>query len=313
VELLVVIAIIGILVALLLPAVQQAREAARRMQCTNNLKQLALATHNYENTYRAFPGISIESTGYSAQARMLPFIEQGNLYDLIDFSQPLMHGSGPNVSLNPIYEGIQNRELDILICPSESGDPIFMDGDLPWAGTNYLVNVGSGEGMNYNDGGTPNGLFWRGSNVRFADIIDGTTNTILLAEGLFGGRNGVSTTELIDPQRQMKHSAVGGSPGSRTAEEIVGASASRYSGNRNGAWIRTTGFHITINGFYSPNSREPDAAHHGSVVTASRSNHPGGTQVALSDGSVRFVPETVDLLTWRALFSRNGGEVIPSY
>ncbi|MEX0793083.1 MAG: DUF1559 domain-containing protein [Pirellulaceae bacterium] len=313
VELLVVIAIIGILIALLLPAVQQAREAARRMQCTNNLKQLALATHNYENTYTRFPGISPNSNGFSPQARMLPFIEQGNLYDLIDFSEILMVGTGPNATLNPIFQGVQNRPLEVLMCPSESGDPILVEDDIPWAGTNYLVNVGSGEGMNYNEAGSPNGLFWRGSNVRFADIIDGTTNTILLAEGLFGGRDGVSTTASTDPQRQLKHSAVGGAPGSKTAEEIVAASASRYSGRRNGSWIRTTAFHITINGFYPPNHREPDTAHHGGVVTASRSNHPGGTQVALCDGSVRFVPETIDLLIWRSLFSRNGGEVIGQY
>ncbi|MEW4565418.1 DUF1559 domain-containing protein [Bremerella sp. JC770] len=308
VELLVVIAIIGILIALLLPAVQQAREAARRMQCQNNLKQLGLAMHNYHDTHRKFPAISSASTGFSAQAQILPFVEQGNLHDLIDFDQPLMLGSGPSVSLNPVHAGIQDRALAMLLCPSDSGDPMYNDGTDTWAGTNYMVNVGSGNGLNYYEAGEPNGLFWRGNDTAFRDITDGTSHTILMAETLFGGRDQVSTTVLTDPQRQMKRIS-GGAPGSKTAEDIDAATASGYTGVRASSWIRTTGYNITINGFYSPNSRSPDASHHGNVVASSRSNHPGGTQIVLADGSVRFVPETLDLSTWRALFSRGGGEV----
>ncbi|MEW4455205.1 DUF1559 domain-containing protein [Bremerella sp. JC817] len=308
VELLVVIAIIGVLISLLLPAVQQAREAARRIQCQNNFKQLGLALHNYHDTHRNFPSISSSSTGYSPQALVLPFIEQGNLHDLIDFSQPLMLGSGPSVSLNPAHAGIPDRVLPMLLCPSESGDPLFIDGGETWAGTNYMVNVGSGNGLNYSEGNSPNGLFWRGSDTRFRDITDGTSHTILMAETLFGGRDQVSTTVLTDPQRQIK-SVSGGAPGSKTAEDLDAASASGYTGKRAGSWIRATGFHITINGFYTPNSLNPDVSHHGYIVTSSRSNHPGGTQLVLADGSVKFAPETIDLAVWRALFSRGGGEV----
>lgn len=312
VELLVVIAIIGILIALLLPAVQQAREAARRIQCQNNLKQLGLAMHNYHDTHKRFPLISSSSTGFSAQAQILPFIEQGNLHDLIDFSEPLMLGSGPSVTLNPVHSGIQDRPLEMFLCPSDSGDPLYYDGTDTWAGTNYMVNVGSGTGLNYCEGCDPNGLFWRGSNTAFRDITDGTSHTILMAETLFGGRDQVSTTVLTDPQRQIKRVS-GGAPGSKTAEEIDATSASGYSGVRAGSWIRTTGYHITINGFYPPNSHKPDATHHGYIVSSSRSNHPGGTQAVLADGSVSFVTETVDLSTWRALFSRGGGEVPQPY
>ena len=312
VELLVVIAIIGILIALLLPAVQQAREAARRIQCQNNLKQLGLAMHNYHDTHRKFPPISSSSTGFSAQAQILPFIEQGNLHDLIDFSEPLMLGSGPSVTLNPVHAGIQDRPLEMFLCPSDSGDPLTYDGSDTWAGTNYMLNVGSGDGLNYCEGCDPNGLFWRGSDTAFRDITDGTSHTILMAETLFGGRDQVSTTVLTDPQRQIKRVS-GGPPGSKTAQDIHAASASGYTGARAGSWIRTTGYHITINGFYSPNSENPDASHHGYIVTSSRSNHPGGTQIVLADGSVSFVPETIDLATWRALFTRGGGEVPQPY
>jgi len=315
IELLVVIAIIAVLIALLLPAVQQAREAARRSQCKNNLKQLGLALHNYESTHSVFPLISSNSTGYSPQAQLLPYIEQSGLYNLIDFNQPLMLGSGPNVTLNPAVAGIQDRLIPVFLCPSDSGSPLLVDSGATWAATNYLINIGAGTGMNYcaTSSPPPNGLFWRGSSTRFRDVSDGTSNTVFMAEGLFGGRDSVSTTMLTDPQRQMMRASGGGSPCSRTAESLTGAAGSGYVGTRAGSWIRTTSFHIVVNAFFGPNSRNPDVSFHGDVVSASRSNHVGGTHALMTDGAVRFVSDNIDLATWRALFSRNAGEVVGEF
>jgi len=315
VELLVVIAIIGVVVSLLLPAVQAAREAARRMQCQNQLKQLALAVHNYESVYGMFPYYPPEATGLSPQARLLPFIEQANLNQLIDYSQPLMFGSGPNITLNPAYAAITDMALPVMQCPSESGDPYLIDRDVRWAGGNYLVNIGSGTGLNYCRTAThqPDGLFWSGARTQFRDITDGTSNTVLMAEGLFGGRDAVSTTVLTDPRRQMMRASGGGGVCTRTAEELTAAEPAGYVGTRAGAWLRATSFHVTINGFYPPNSPHPDTSHHGDVVTSSRSNHPGGALCSLADGSVRFVSDSVNLGTWRALFTRAGGEILADF
>ena len=312
IELLVVIAIIAILIALLLPAIQQAREAARRVQCTNHLKQLGLAVHNYHDTHQRFPlNASSSLYGYSPQAQILPFIEQGNLHGLIDFNEPLLTGVPWNPSLNSALLPIIDQRIPVLLCPSDAGEAYYIDenGDR-WAGTNYLVNAGSGNGFNYcsneNDG-----LFWDGSNTRMRDITDGTSNTILLAEGLFGQR-GPDTTILQDPERQLKRVS-GGGPCSVTADDLVSRTATRYEGSRAGAWVRGTPYMTFVNGYYSPNSENPDVVHHGEIITAARSLHTGGVNAALADGSVHFVSENIDLATWRNLFSRNDGQVIGDF
>jgi prepilin-type N-terminal cleavage/methylation domain-containing protein len=312
IELLVVIAIIAILIALLLPAVQQAREAARRTQCKNNLKQLALAAHNYAETHSSFPlqaGASLY--GYSAQAQLLPFHEQGNLHGLIDFSQPLTIGLAWNPQVNPAIAAVAGTRISVLLCPSESGNPMYTDGfGFEWAGGNYLVNGGSGTNLNYCSGRN-DGLFWRGSNTKFRDITDGTSNTVFMAETLFGNRQPATTT-LVDPQRQMKRVSLG-SPCQPTAEALEATASSNFNGNRAGIWISSTGFHTLIQGYYPPNSRNPDFGNHGEIVSGPRSLHVGGAQLSLCDGSVRFVSENVDLATFRNLFSRNDGQVVGEF
>ncbi len=313
VELLVVIAIIGVLVALLLPAVQAAREAARRTQCANNLKQLALAAHNHHDTFLRFPTPGDTWNGYSAQAQLLPFVEQANLQDLIDFDQPLMFGP-PNVpTVNPALAHVIDMVVAVLICPSDAGEVFYTDhAGVRWAGANYMGNSGSGTELRYcSTGNRSDGLFWRGSIMRFRDITDGTSHTVLLAETLFG-RRGEDTVELVDARRQMKRPSAGG-PCTVPAEAMAPLVATRYEGGRAGQWLRNQTYNSGINAFFPPNSPLPDVAHHGEALSGARSLHPGGVQIALADGSVRFVAETIELNTWRKLHARNDGQVIGDY
>ncbi|QDV23209.1 DUF1559 domain-containing protein [Aureliella helgolandensis] len=309
VELLVVIAIIGILVGLLLPAVQAAREAARRMQCSNNLKQLALAAHNYESAHKRFPGPAEDSLyGYSFQSKLLPFVEQANLHNLIDYQQPLLTGVAYNPDLNPNLAPVVGQLLAVFLCPSDPGNPFYIEKDQEWAGANYMVNAGPGNGFSYCSREDTFGIAWRGSNVKFSEITDGTSNTLIVAETLFGMR-GDDTTDLVDYRTQIKRVSGGGAC-SATAEDLVARSAMRYEGRRAGQWIRNITYQTFINGFFPPNAKQPDVSHHGECVSGARSQHTGGVNAALADGSVHFLSDSIDLNTWRILHDRRDGEVV---
>jgi prepilin-type N-terminal cleavage/methylation domain-containing protein len=198
VELLVVIAIIGILVALLLPAVQSAREAARRSQCTNNIKQLALAVHTYHDTFKSFP--STGTNGHSLHARLLPYVEQKNIYDTIRFDL--------NVN-DPLNDLPRMSNIPSFQCPSDPDNlPLTLGGR-----TNYVANMGTNIMYSTNDTSHPNfgkpefnGPFGFGSSgfsggmflgvKGFRDILDGTSNTAMFSERNKGdGTNAVSTPD----------------------------------------------------------------------------------------------------------------------
>jgi len=189
IELLVVIAIIAVLIALLLPAVQQAREAARRMQCRNNLKQLGLALHNYESTHRVFPpGTLGFPYVWSAQAQLLPFVEQANLKDVFDFNLPPLTFGGMH-PLAAANEQAAKSRLPLLTCPSDSE---AVPGSGFNGGISYPACGGSGT---VNDGSINNadGVIFARSSIRFRDLVDGTSNTVVFGEQLLGdGRVGAA-------------------------------------------------------------------------------------------------------------------------
>jgi prepilin-type N-terminal cleavage/methylation domain-containing protein len=312
VELLVVIAIIGILIGMLLPAVQQVREAARRTQCANSMRQLALASHNYESAHQHFPTPAAGSLeGYSLMAQILPFVEQANLQSQIDFEQDLLQGLPWAPTVNPFYTDLVSQRVSVLECPSDSGDPLLEDSGTIWAGSNYFGNSGTATGVLYVTSQPTDGVFWRGSEVTFGQLNDGSSNTALIAETLFGLR-GDSTTDLVDAQTQMARVS-GGAPGSISAEDLVLQTPTRYDGNRAGQWIRNLPYHGMVNAFFVPNSPQPDVAFHGDSMSAARSNHPGGVNLSRCDGSTAFVSDGVNLETWRNLFARNDGNVLGDF
>ncbi|QDV41782.1 hypothetical protein Enr13x_16250 [Stieleria neptunia] len=326
VELLVVIAIIGILVGLLLPAVQAAREAARSMQCSNNLKQIGLALHNYASAYNeAFPNNGYPwpngyPNDYSPHAKLLPFIEQAQLQDLIDFDIYMGHPAFQDLP-ERLHDAAGTR-IPTYECPSDVGAELHAL-DLPSgasiqiAGTSYAMNQGSGtDGVFHPGNGVKSdGLCWVGAKVKFRDILDGTSHTIVFAETTIGLGIGIAT-----PTPKMDVRGYRASPTSLDQTVIDAVETGDYSvvepfvtqwtGNRNHYWLRgSVPNGPVMNGFLTPNSNIPDLHYGSSKVTGPRSYHTGFAQVLMADGSVRNVTDSVDRELWHASWTRMGREV----
>lgn len=327
VELLVVIAIIGILVALLLPAIQMAREAARRMQCGNHLKQIGLAMHNYESTYHMLPNAGWTGIGYpndySPLAKLLPFCEQAGLQDLIDFNIMLGHPGSTDlpVALRPAAA----TAVPIFLCPSDGEKPLHdmtlpSTATIPVAGSNYAMNQGSGlDGIFHPGMGSSDGLCWVGATVGFADILDGTANTLVFTESLRGRGNSPALTPAPDIQAYRATCAAPPNAATATAVESGGLatvlpSVTAWDGTRLFFWLRASVPNGPVmNGRFTPKDPYPDLWGKSNKITAARSRHPGGVNIALCDGSVRFVDDAIDSSTWHALWTRAGGEVPAKY
>ncbi len=322
VELLVVIAIVGLLVSLLLPAVQAAREAARRMSCSNNLRQCVLALHNYQAAWRRFPGLGASSThSFSVQARLLPFMEQQALQNLIDFREPLFLGSHNNVWLHPLQEAAARTEVATFRCPSDGMDGQYVEyytgAGQSFAGGNYMVCTGSGRGTNYDVRFRTDGLFYYHSAASFSDMRDGTSNTVVLSESLLGNHRDTTGPAPEDAQRQIAdlkgYSANTGAPGLRGVVNpdlaALTATTTSWRGHRASGWIIGKTYTSTFCTYAAPNSDLPDVAAHGTIgFFGARSCHPNGVHVALGDGSVSHIDESIDIDIWRGLGSCAGCE-----
>jgi len=306
VELLVVIALLGTLVALLLPAVQAAREAARRMHCQNNLRQWSQALHNHESSLRFLPAAGeFPKSNWSSLARLLPFVEEDALQRLIDFSKP--YSEQPAVT---------PYRLPLGICPCEPNDRPR----LPSSGTgatHYPVNYGVNEGTWFiyqqTTGATGDGVFQVGVRTRMADILDGASSTLALAEvrayqPFMGTASGPTSLGAVIPSTPSDLSPYGGIRKETGHTEWVDFK------------VYETGFTATFpprggRGGVDPTDVDFVSSPEGRVASTptyaaitSRSHHAGLVNAALIDGSVRSFSDDVATSVWRSLATRAGGE-----
>jgi prepilin-type N-terminal cleavage/methylation domain-containing protein/prepilin-type processing-associated H-X9-DG protein len=351
IELLVVIAIIAVLIALLLPAVQAAREAARRSQCVNNLKQLGLALHNYHQSIQSFPlaqgaGVtSLTTTGgwaqWSAQAMMLPYMEQSAVYNAINFNFLSSYDMAGQQNWTASTTTIQS-----FLCPSDGnagvgGRPAFN----PAANADYSVGGARQNsyhgcfGTTTDTYATSTGIFTYYRSFNIANVTDGTSNTIAFSEAITGdnskksinfrneatgatGGAGAVFQDASGPPGSTVNNAVLAGAAACQAAYVAAANAgtSSYNNMRGSRWGWGATTVTLFNTVLTPNSKLvtfgacrtscPGCGSDDSTFSIACSNHSGGVNACMADGSVKFIKDSINMQTWMALGTRNGGEVI---
>ncbi len=344
IELLVVIAIIAVLIALLLPAVQAAREAARRSQCVNNLKQVGLGLHNYSSSQNVFPpgriNTYVAGNGHcwGMYSQLLPQIEQQAVFNAMNFSlNPDPDYTTTSAAAN---KTAALTVLNSLLCPSDVGPSLVPVGNGPYATHNYPMNVGSGYSVVQTPPGSqnaPNGIFFENSNVGIAGITDGSSQTVAVGEtvrSVAGSPTGVNSLTVFkqDPLAGFvitgTNTAGNGPPitsDSDYATLCQTASPPGFQATRGVKWLYGAPGHSMYNHRRPPNDRGVDCRgglphsdksladwQNLSLNITSRSRHPGGANLLFCDGHVQFLKNSVNVATWQAIGTRNGGEVVSS-
>lgn len=289
IEVLVVISIIGVLAGLLLPAIQQARETARRMQCQSHLRQIGIALLNYHDSKRSFPPGYISKTdsagneigpGWGWASRILPELEQSSLFEKIDFGLGIEHASNIAVRL---------QRVPLYLCPSDPAPNhwrvvkrnlatgAFLNNICDVASANYIGMFGT-----FEPGVDGDGAFFRNDSVGLRDLLDGTSTTLLIGERSFqlgeATWTGAITDAVIIPDGS---DGVGTGPPEAGSSIILGHSGDSFSPGENRSHV---------NQFYS--------------------HHRGGVHFLLADGHVAFFSNSLDNRTYRALTTRAGSEVV---
>lgn len=325
IELLVVIAIIATLVAILLPAVQQAREAARRSTCKNNLKQIGIAFHNYHDTHNTLPpqhircwgGGCVTGTTQNGWAgsgpfvQILPFMEQAALYDAFDTNNDYTNGNNNT---------LRNNKIPAYLCPT----------DIAYGGTQAGMNYATCGGSTidfWND--TNNGMFQTRRINPFSNVIDGLSNTIMAGEILKGDGTQTTTsdTDIVRIDSASATFAVRATP---TVAEIETAGVTCDAASTTGeaslsacgsSWSSPYPAQTFFNTAATPNWKHRTCAMGNPFgqcadrngIFPTRSRHKGGSQVTLGDGGVRFISENIDAGTWQRLGRREDGQVVGEF
>jgi prepilin-type processing-associated H-X9-DG protein len=313
-------ALVGILIALLLPAVQAAREAARDSQCQNNLKQLGIALHNFENARRVLPSgaeskiyAPVPSTPYtfyrwSVLAYLTPFLENTQAYNSLDLTVPLYTNT---FGIFPQNLAGVNLYIPDFMCPTDRNERV----STAFGPTNYAACSGTGMG-----GGTPfdtDGLFYINSRTRLKEVTDGISKTIAMSESVLGvdPPSMFVTRSSIDPRFVYSFSFTV----PMTTATCSTATQWNYQDPRGFAWVNGEIRSGIFNNYWTPNTAEIDcvSAMTGGPLTqrysaygwrAARSLHPGGVNVLMADGSVHRVSDEIALNVWQAIATRAGGE-----
>jgi prepilin-type N-terminal cleavage/methylation domain-containing protein/prepilin-type processing-associated H-X9-DG protein len=322
IELLVVIAIIAILIGLLLPAVQKVREAAARTKCSNTLKQVALAAHNHHDALTYLPA-GIHSyywamgpdpynggprSGAGAIVQLLPYVEQASVYQTFDLTR--------NVQSDVNDPKATRQEVPMFLCPSDPQDGRM--GALNYGRNSYMPNVGAtadpGVAAASNQGADPNpkltGPFWFNSKCKLTDVADGTSNTAMFSEVRRGYYPNASDPSLRIDSYSVTLNTTTDNATPPASCQTPGSSSLKYSGLE---YFRGA---LSVTGWYThtatPNSQVYYDCHDGGFSRGhhfARSYHLGGVNVALCDGSVRFVRDSISPANWIAMGTKSAGEV----